>query len=84
MWLNGTFGLIVLDYIKGGHGYFGLPALQTATVPHINYQDSLDTVHMFLFDLLPTMASGYLLLGLFIFYYIEKAGKDDEKHDHDA
>jgi hypothetical protein len=84
MWLYGTFGLIVLDYFKKGGGFFGLAVETKAAVPLSEYQAALATVHMLLFDSLPAIASGYLLLALFIFYFVEKDKKDDEKPNHDA
>jgi hypothetical protein len=70
IWVVTTFSQIVLWYAKGGaHG-----------LAH----DVSDVWHMFIFDIIPGLTSGYLLCGLFLLNYILKSKKTDERSSHDA
>jgi hypothetical protein len=63
-WIITTFPLIVMWYAKGGaHGL----------APDVS-----DSWHMFIFDIIPGLTSGYLLAGLFLLSYILKSKKTDE------
>jgi hypothetical protein len=69
-WVLTTFSSIVLWYAKdGGHGM----------APDVS-----DSWHMFIFEIIPGLTSGYLFCELFLLDYILKSKKSDEENSHDA
>jgi hypothetical protein len=69
-WLMTTFSSMILWYSKGdAHGL----------APDVS-----DSWHMFIFDIIPGLTSGYLLAGLCLWNYILKSKKTDEKNSRDA
>jgi hypothetical protein len=72
-WIITTFPLIVMWYAKGGLTSHGLTVADKAMVGH-----------MFVFDIIPTYASGYLIFALCLLNFILKSKRSGDESSHDA
>jgi hypothetical protein len=77
MWLVTTFLVSIVQYAKGVRTPAGLPILNTPTVPIYIYHNALDTVKCLMFYVIPSLTSGYLIIGLLIFGQLDKEKASD-------
>ena len=75
-WLLTTFAMMILYITKGG-----LAVPTTATVSPQVYQTAVDFSEVLIFQVIPGLTFGYLLLGLFILRVRAKVIQDG---NHDA
>jgi hypothetical protein len=73
--------LIILYYAKDAEGWLHSPNTHNGTVSVGLYQSATNMIDVLIFDVIPGLTCGYLLIGLFIFHYIEKIKKEGEKVD---
>ena len=73
-WILFTFVLIVTWYAKGGLVSGG----------GLTAADAVMVMHTFIFRIIPAIASGYLLFGLFALKFILESKRCDDDSNHDA
>jgi hypothetical protein len=75
-WFITTFACIAVWYIKGGGG-LGLPDPTNKPVSPQMYAASLSTSKALIFNVIPALTSGYLLLGLLLLRARQKINKHE-------
>jgi hypothetical protein len=74
LWGCCTFGLVIYNHFIS----FSLPIETKPTVSLRLYQAVAGLCDCLIYEIIPTISAGYLLIGLLIFLYVQKSGKKDD------